>query len=249
MPAAPVLLGILVPPGNPTVASELARMAPPGLALTYAPLEPGPEHGPAGAAEGMEARTRSYLEHLAGPAAALAVARPALVALAHTACSYLNGFAAEGALAERLSILTGAPALTAAQAVGAALERLGARAIALGTPYPEAISARARAYWEAAGFRLAGYHRLAALENIYTAHPSRARELARGADAPDAEAIVLSGTGLPTLDALEPLERELGKPVVSSNQALLWRALELVGVETGIEGFGSLLRLSGRRER
>jgi maleate cis-trans isomerase len=248
MPAAPLLLGILLPPGNPTVASELARMAPPGLALTYAWLEAGPGNGRAGSAEGMETRTRGYLAHLDRPAAVLAAVRPSLVVLAHTASSYLTGFASEPALVERLTALTGAPVVTAAQAVGAALERFGVKALALGTPYPEPIGARARVYWAAAGFRVVRHHRLD-LEDIYAAGPERARELARGADAPDADAVLLSGTGLPTLDALEPLERELGKPVISSNQALLWRALELVGARPRSEGFGWLLRLGDRRER
>jgi len=40
---------------------------------------------------------------------------------------------------------------------------------------------------------------------------------------------------------LEVLERDLGKPVISSNQASLWRALDLAGVRESISGFGRLL--------
>jgi len=46
----------------------------------------------------------------------------------------------------------------------------------------------------------------------------------------------------PTIGVLEVLERDLGKPVISSNQACLWRALRLAGALEGIPGFGRLLR-------
>ena len=67
-------------------------------------------------------------------------------------------------------------------------------------------------------------------------------ELARRAHAPAADAVFLSGTGLPTVGALERLEEELGKPVISGNQAAFWRALRLAGVRQAVPGFGRLLR-------
>ncbi len=41
---------------------------------------------------------------------------------------------------------------------------------------------------------------------------------------------------------LETLERDLGKPVISSNQASLWQALRMAGVREAIPCFGRLLR-------
>ncbi|HJR01369.1 MAG TPA: decarboxylase, partial [Methylomirabilota bacterium] len=143
---------------------------------------------------------------------------------------------------DRIASLCRAPALLAAQAVRAALHHLGVTRLALGTPYPESISRQGRAYWEAAGFDLVGYHRLADVTDIYAETEERAAELARLADTPDAQAVLISGTGLPTVGALERLERELGKPVISSNQACLWRALRLAGVGDPVTGFGRLLR-------
>ena len=138
--------------------------------------------------------------------------------------------------------LGGAPALLAAHAVRDALWHLGVSRLALGTPYPESISRQGRAYWEASGFQIVGYHRLADVVDIYAESEERAHELARRADAPEAQAVLLSGTGLPTVAVLETLERLLGKPVISSNQACLWRALRLAGVPDAVPGFGRLLR-------
>jgi maleate cis-trans isomerase len=78
--------------------------------------------------------------------------------------------------------------------------------------------------------------------SIYDETEERAADLARRADTRDAQAVLLSGTGLPTVSALERLERELGKPVISSNQACCWRALRLAGVAEPVGGFGRLLR-------
>ena len=63
---------------------------------------------------------------------------------------------------------------------------------------------------------------------------------------PNADAVLLSGTGLPTIGVLERLEQELGKPVVSSIQACLWRALRAVDRREVIDGFGRLLRDGAR---
>jgi maleate cis-trans isomerase len=235
-------IGVLVPPGNPTVEPELYRMAPPGVSIHFARLQSRPSDGPPGGASGMAERTRAYREGLDGPAQALGEARPAIVLLAHTASSYALGWGREQPLVDRVASLCRAPALLAAQAVRAALHHLGVTRLALGTPYPESISRQGRAYWEAAGFQIVGYHRLAGVVDIYAESEERAAELARQADTPEAQAVLISGTGLPTVGVLERLERELGKPVISSNQACLWRALRLAGVAEPVTGFGRLLR-------
>ena len=99
----------------------------------------------------MAERTLGYLEPLPAAVHSLSSLHPDAVALAHTGVSYLTGYASEPALIDRLRALAGPRAFTTARAIIAALRHLGIRRLALGTPYPEAIAAAGRAYWETAG--------------------------------------------------------------------------------------------------
>ena len=216
-------------------------MAPTGVSFHFARLDAGDDPGEPGGAAGMEERNRAHLAGLGAPARSLAALSPAVVVLAHTGSSYANGFANEPALIERLAALAKTSAVTAASAIRAALQHRGVKRLALATPYPASVSAQGKAYWQAAGFEIAGYHRLENVTNIYAETEERAYELARKADSPAAEAVLLSGTGLPTIGVLQTLEHDLGKLVVSSTQAMLWQALRVAGVQQAVPGFGRLL--------
>jgi maleate isomerase len=60
---------------------------------------------------------------------------------------------------------------------------------------------------------------------------------------PEAEAVFLSGTGMPTVAVLDMLEQDLRKPVISSNSAMMWLALRACGVNQPVAGYGRLLTL------
>jgi maleate isomerase len=83
--------------------------------------------------------------------------------------------------------------------------------------------------------------RLENVTNIYEQTAERAYRLGREVDTPQAQAVFLSGTGMPTIQILEALEQDLGKPAVSANSAMMWHALRLAGVRHPISGYGRLL--------
>jgi maleate cis-trans isomerase len=233
-----VRLGVLVPAGNPTIEPELYRMAPRALTIHFARLDT--LAGEPGGADGMERRTLGYLDSMPAATRSLAAVKPDAVVLAHTAVSYLSTFAADPALLDRLRALAGPHAFTAAGAIHAALRHLGARRLALATPYPETISTAARTYWQAAGFAVVAHRRLDT-PNIYDETEETAYELARAADIPTADTVLISGTGLATAGIVDRLEKDLGKRVVTSQAATLWQALTLLQLDEPVKGYGQLL--------
>ena len=179
--------------------------------------------------------------HMAESAALLAMVKPAVIMLSHTATSYTLGPQKEAELVARLSKQCGTLVETAFASVLEALRVLGVRRIALGTPYGEETTLQGKALLEQHGFAVVSHGRLEGVTNIYDETPERAYQLGRAIDKADVEAVFLSGSGMPTIPILETLERDLGKPAISAASAMMWRALQLAGVRAPITGYGRLL--------
>jgi maleate cis-trans isomerase len=92
-------LGFLIPPGNPTIEPEMIAMAPPGVSVHFSRMV---AHGATGTLDGQEERNRSQIEHIGESAKLLAMVKPNVVMLAHTATSYTLGRRAEVELVQRL---------------------------------------------------------------------------------------------------------------------------------------------------
>src|ERR1700728_403282 len=103
------------------------------------------------------------------------------------------------------------------------------------------MTARGRQHIEKYGLEVVSSGHLSNVRNIYEENSERAYAIARQVDHPDAQAIFLSGVGMPTLDALQPLEEDTGKPVISAASAMMWHALRTAGVNGAIGGYGKLL--------
>jgi maleate isomerase len=233
-------LGFLVPPGNPTVETEMIAMAPQGVSLHFHRML---ARGTPGSLEGQTERNRSMIESIDGAAELLAMVKPDVIVVAHTATSYHLGRRGEADLLGRLERSTGRRVVTAFGSVVRALERLNVRKLSLGTPYSPEVTLQGKAHLEAHGFEIVKFDNLKGIENIYDATAEQAYGLARTVDAGDADVVFLSGTGMPTVSVLELLEQDLGKPVISSASAMMWHALRLAGVGQPIAGYGRLLTL------
>ena len=136
-------LGFLIPPGNPTVEPELIAMTPPGVSVHFSRLV---ARGPAGSHHGQEERNRSQIEHIDQSAELLAMVKPNVIILGHTATSYTLGRDAEAELLRRLHAQFAIPFATAFGSVAAALRALGAKRVALGTPYSPEVTLKGKAH-------------------------------------------------------------------------------------------------------
>jgi maleate cis-trans isomerase len=233
-------LGFLLPPGNPTVEPEMVALAPQGVSLHFHRMT---ARGVPGSLEDQTERNRMMVENIDGSIELLAMVKPDVIVLAHTATSYYLSREGEADLLGRLERSTGRRVVTAFGSVVRALERLNVRRLALGAPYSLETTLQGKAHLEAYGLKVVSFANLKSVTNIYDETAERAYGLARMVDREDAEAVFLSGTGMPTLPVLEVLEQDLGKPVISSASAMMWHALRLAGVGQPIPGYGRLLTL------
>jgi maleate cis-trans isomerase len=234
-------LGFLVPPGNPTVEPEMTALAPAGVSLHFHRMT---ARGLGGALAGQDERTRMMVENIDASIELLAMVEPRVIVVAHTATSYYLGRQREADLLARLTLTTGKRVVTAFGSVVQALERLSIRRLALGAPYSAETTLQGKVHLEAHGFEVVNFANLAGVTNIYDETAERAYGLARQVDKVEAEAVFLSGTGMPTLPVLQLLEQDLGKPVISSASAMMWHALRFAGIGQSIPGYGRLLTLN-----
>jgi maleate isomerase len=72
--------------------------------------------------------------------------------------------------------------------------------------------------------------------------PDFIKEFALSIDRPDAEAIFISCGALMSIDVVDKIEEMVRKPIIVSNQAMIWETLRLAGIKDVIDGYGSLLR-------
>jgi maleate isomerase len=231
-------IGFLVPPGNPTVEPEMAELTPPGVSLHFTRMS---AEGPAGTHTGQEERNRSQVESIPACVRLLSMVSPSVIVLAHTATSYTLGEDREAALVAEMEALGNTRFITAFGSVLAALKALGIRRIAYATPYSAEMTSQGKLHIETCGIDVVSSGHLGHVRNIYEENSERAYAIARQVDRPDAEAIFLSGVGMPTLDALQTLEDDTGKPVISAASAMMWHALRIAGIRHKFAGHGRLL--------
>ena len=231
-------IGFLLPPGNPTVEPEMAELTPAGVSVHFMRMSAS---GPAGTHAGQEERNRSQIASLDEATRLLAMISPQVIVMAHTATSYTLGREAEAALVRRQEAASGTRFVTAFGSVLEALGYLGVRRIAYATPYDADLTERGRAHLTLHGFDVVGVGRLEGVRNIYEETTERAYAVGKQADRSEAEAVFLSGVGMPTLAMLQVLEDDLGKPVISAASAMMWNALRVAGVRNPRRGYGRLL--------
>jgi maleate isomerase len=176
----------------------------------------------------------------------LASAEVDLILQAGTAIAFFRGLGHDAELSRRIAAATGIRATTSLTAVVEALRALGIRRPAIATSYIADIDARLKDVLEKSGFEVAAIKGMGIQKSIDMGKvkPEETYRLAKDVarSAPGADGILVSCGNLRSFEAIEPLETDTGLPVVTSNQAGLWQALRLVGVNEHLPNLGRLLR-------
>ena len=165
---------------------------------------------------------------------------PSIFAYYCTTASFVLGAAGNAALTKRVEDATGRPCVTASSAVVNALHCLGVQRVATASPYMEDVNQALISFLAECDIEVVNSNPLHYPQDHGLVPPATIREAAQRADAPEADAVLISCTGQKTADFITDLEQQLGKPVVTSNQATGWQALKMLGIEPVLPRRGRL---------
>lgn len=220
-------IGLVVLDSDFTIEGDLRRLLPEDVEIhTGRVIYP---HGVtaenlAAAVEGLEQAMRSLLP-----------VHPATIVWSCTSGSFYAGRDGHEELLARMRRVAGNAAVTtASDSVVAALAALGVRRPAVGTPYSPEINQRLDRFLREHAF---DPHPAIGLfpgdvddDTLQDVEEDKLEQFLLGLDRPDCDAVVMSCTGMPTARVVPRVERRIGKPVVTSNVAILWNAMRLGGI-------------------
>ena len=235
-------IGLIVPSSNSSVEPDFHRVLPDGASLHAARVF---------LVDTTLESLETMNEDAQAAARSLGSAGVDVIAYACTSGSFLGGPGYDQALLAQVSAAAGGTqAIGTTPAVIDALHTLGIKSVAVVTPYLDSINVRLADFLVAGGFEVASMagQQLVANLDIGDQTPDQIMDFARRNLAREADGYFLSCTNWQAMNVVEELERELGKPVITSNQATAWAALRAVGYAAPIEGFGSLMRAPAASE-
>ena len=237
-----VTVGVLTPHAAPGPEAEFPEMAPGRIATQVARVSIAGGEMERPPVSPAELRVAAASDVLAKAAEGFARGSIDVIGHASTTSAYAIGADAESAMVDRLSDHLGLPVAATGLSAARALRTLDADRVALVHPpwFDDELNELGAGYFRSQGCTVVSYA-LADLPN----DPSRiepdavVRWVSRHvSDA--AEAVFIGGNGFRCAAAIEALEELLGRPVLESNQVLLWSALDEVGATLEIRGYGKL---------
>ena len=127
-----------------------------------------------------------------------------------------------------------------------ALQKMNIKNISIFTPYTESINHSVIEYFKESGINVKALHyfNIASDIDIGKVDDNYLLEVLSNLDLNKSEALFISCTALPSLDLIKKLEKKLNKIVLSSNQTLIWEALNLIGNKKPVVGFGKIFEVN-----
>lgn len=241
-------IGLIVPSSNLTMETELPRMlraredVEPGERFVFHSSRMRMRHVTPEALRAMNAETGRAARELAD-------ARPDVVATACLVAIMAQGpgyhCTAEDAISAALRAEgAAAPVVSSAGALLGAIGALGARRVAIVTPYLKPLTAQVVDYLEDAGVEVVDALSLEVPNNLAVARldPDDLRRHWRRLDLAHADALVLSAcVQMPSLPAIQDVEDEVGLSVLSAATATAFQLLVELGLSTVVPRAGRLL--------
>ena len=220
-------LGILVPFTNTNLEPDMHILCPKDIGVYTARMG------------GYDADAIPDEEQMAGLGAStlddclqlLCGVNPDIVVYGCTSATLTHGVQFDQDLAKQIQQISGAKSVTAAGALINALKNLNSKLFAFASPYVPAINQQAIDFLADAGFTCVNEGEVEDTldnEGQGAMTPEQVFELGLLVDHPDAQALVLSCTDMRSVEVINALEQAIDKPVITSNQAMMFQCMQLL---------------------
>ena len=218
-------IGLILPSNNTVMEQEFSRAVPEGVSIHTARL---------GLVKDTSFETLIKMsDHAERAAEELLSCDVDIIIYGCTSGSFLEGPKFEEDLTQRIHEVSNTHCFTTSKAVVEALSALKGKKLAMATPYRDETNSREKQFLEDYGFEVINMQGLGILKptDIGRLPPDKAYGMAKEVNSKEADTIFISCTDFRTFEIIRPLERDLRKPVTSSNQASLWMALDLLNID------------------
>lgn len=232
-------LGVLVPSGIIALEPEFGLMTPEGVSCHYHRF-----NFSGGGSEGEVVKhLRRAEEFIADASEMITHVRPSVVVMAGTGVSFIGGHGYDQMLIKKMKERNGnLPTTTTSTSVIDALKKMKITKVSMGMAYVEPVSRTVMKFVEDSGVKVLNAKWLnKAGPDIGEVSKETIYHLAREVDVPESQAIFISCVNLHTVEIIETIEKDLQKPVITSNQATMWNILRMANINDKIPGFGQLL--------
>jgi maleate isomerase len=242
-------IGVLTPHADVGPESEIRAMAPETLGVHAARIPFG-----AMAVGGTMDSTiplapiRAFVEppHIDDAVSLLAAAPVAVIGIGFTSSAYVIGADAEQNLIDRLQgRSSGKPVVATGAAAVHALRRLGVSKIAIVDPpwFDQELNRLGAEYFSSQGLEVVLHAPCGLPSNQRSINPPELYDWIRAHTPDSAQAVFVGGNGFRSVGIIAPLEEDLGRPVVTANQVLLWGMLRAIRSRVSPRGYGQLFTL------
>lgn len=237
-------IGVVYMTSGFVLEPEFSAMAPAGVSIHYARI-----HLPLVTVKGLtEMMKPGGVEHSTRQLAQVPLD---VVAFGGTSATFLFGSGYDEKIRARMTRVSGGvPATTTSTAALRALRAVGARRVALVTPYVDEVTERGRVFFSENGFDVVAARGMGIAEDlgIGSVPIRKVYDFTLRSVPPEADSVFISCTNLRSIGAIAALEKKLGVPVVSAIQSTMWDCLRIAGVPPReVKGFGRLFQAAAKR--
>ena len=236
------MAGLIVPSNNSVVLPEVSSLMPEGVTAYEARMLSG--------SHVTTETVNRMIEDAKSAGAMLEEAGVNFVAYCCMGSSVMKGWQWEDGLLAELAEVAKCPVTSANRSMLRALQHVGAKTCALMTPYPPELNALLPDFFAVGKVTITSISHIevrsfgetpAHNRDVRFVEPAHIYRAAREVDVSGVDALCVLATDIQTLPAIAAIERDVGVPVITSNQAIAWEIMRGLGLKDTVAGYGRLL--------